>query len=70
MLQRQLMPQLTGTHAEHELLAAHGEFRTGGEPITKAQLKLPAELRPLSLTTVRPRQQWMGEGHNPIALIF
>lgn len=70
LLQRQLMPQLTGGHAEHELLAVQGEFRTGVEAVSKAQLKLPAELRPLSITTVRPRQQWTGEGDKPIAVSF
>lgn len=70
LLQRQLMPQLTGTHAEHELLGAQAEFRTGGEAVTQAQLKLPAALRPLSVTTMRPRQQWTGEGENPIAVKF
>lgn len=70
LLQRQLMPRLTGGHVDHELLAAQAEFRIGGEAVARAQLKLPAALRPLSLTTVRPRQQWTGEGDNPIALSF
>lgn len=70
LLQRQLMPQLTGAHADHELLQTQAEFRIGGEHAQKAALKLPAALRPLSITTLRPRQQWVGEGDQPIALSF
>lgn len=69
-LQQQLMPQLTGGHAEHELLSAQAEFRVGGEGLGKVQLKLPPALRPLTVTTLRPRQQRVGEGDNPIALSF
>jgi phage protein U len=70
LLRRQLMPQLTGAHADHELLQAQAEFRIGSEPAQKASLTLPAALRPLSVTTLRPRQQWVGEGEQPIALSF
>lgn len=69
-LQRQLIPQLTGGHADHELLTAQAEFRLVGEPVSQAQLKLPAALRPLSLTTLRPRQHWTREGDDPITLRF
>jgi hypothetical protein len=69
-LQRQLMPQLTGAHADHEWLAAQAEFRIGGDAVTQAQLKLPAALRPLSLTSLRPRQQWAREGDRPLDLRF
>jgi hypothetical protein len=69
-LQQQLMPQLTGGHADHDLLSAQAEFRVGADPVVKAQLKLPATLRPLTLTTLRPRQQWSGEGDAPIPLNF
>ena len=70
LLQRQLMPQLTGGHTDHEWLTAQAEFRIGGEPVSQAQLKLPAALRPLSLTALRPRQQWIREGNDPIPLRF
>jgi hypothetical protein len=69
-LQQQLMPQLTGGHADHELLSAQAEFRVGTDPVLKAQLNLPATLRPLTLTTLRPRQKWSGEGDTPIPLNF
>jgi len=34
------------------------------------QLLMPAALRPLSLTTYRPRQQWIAPGDTPIVLAF
>ena len=69
-LQQQLMPQLTGGHAEHELLSAQAEFQLNADARNRAQLKLPAGFRPLSVTTLRPRQRWAAEGDAPINLNF
>lgn len=70
LVQRQLMPQLAGTHTDHEWGQAQAEFTLGTESRDHLQLRLPAALRPLSLTTVRPRQQWSGESEQPIKLLF
>lgn len=60
-------------HDEHHvpLVVAQAEFRlaaTGGR--STVNLRMPAALRPLSLTTYRPRQQWVGAGEAPVALSF
>lgn len=70
LLQRHLMAHLTGAHADPERLSAQAEFRIGSDRITTIELTMPTPLRPLSVTTLRPRQHWAADDSAPISLGF
>ena len=78
-LRQQLMQSLTGGDApDHApaLLGAQAEFMLQSPklaaPIDLSNLflALPAAFRPITLTSYRPHQRWIGSGASPIPLKF
>ena len=65
-------PALVHEHEPLGLAQARAEF--GVKPDAAAEkavaLRIHPSLRPLSVTSYRPRQQWVGPGDTPIALEF
>lgn len=74
LLREQLMHRLTGSqvHEPHGLAQARADFQrsAGVAPAGAVSLRLHAALRPLSVTSYRPRQQWVGPGDGPVGLSF
>ena len=63
-------PAREAAHSPHLLAQAQAEFRVEGVTQGPVKLVLHPALRPLAVTSYRPRQQWVGAGEGAIALSF
>lgn len=73
LVRERLMQQLTQPAPDtHGMAQARADFQTtgGGSERGPLSLKLHAAMRPLSVTSYRAHQQWVGQGDAPIALRF